>query len=157
MLAEALPLLRRLCRGERVGRAAEQYDGWIASGEPQQRRFARRGPQRDTLVVAARVVLEARRAPSANAASLAHTILGTCRCSPAPCAKPQSLLAITFSRPTRPANRRRRCAINSGCSTWLIAWLITPGIRILPSGNFTSCHTVHSHSWRGLAASMEKA
>ena len=46
---------------------------------------------------------DARRAPSANAASLAHTMLGYWRWMPAPWAKPQSLLAITFSRPTSSA------------------------------------------------------
>ena len=35
----------------------------------------------------------------------------------------------------------------------LVAWLITPGISVLPGGSFTFSHTRHSCSWRGLAAS----
>ena len=47
--------------------------------------------------------------------------------------------------------------MSSGCSTTLVPWLTTPGTRILPGGSFTSCHTFHSCSWRGLAASMRYA
>jgi len=44
--------------------------------------------------------------------------------------------------------------LESGCSTTLVAWLMTPGISTLPSGSFTSCQTFHSCSWRGLAPSI---
>ena len=72
-----------------------------------------------------------------------------------PCAKPQSVMAMTFSRPTTEAKFLIRSATSSGCSTTLVEWLMTPGIRILPSGSFTSRQTCHSCSWRGLAASIE--
>ena len=39
--------------------------------------------------------------------------------------KPQSAPAITFSRPTSLAKRRSRSAISSGCSTILLAWVMT--------------------------------
>ena len=48
-----------------------------------------------------------------------------------------------------------RSATSSGCSTTFVAWLTTPGIRIFPSGSFTSRHTFHSCSWRALPASTE--
>ena len=54
---------------------------------------------------------------------------------------PQSALAITFSRPTSLAKRMRRSAISSGCSTMLLAWVMTPGQRTLPSGSFTVSNT----------------
>ena len=41
----------------------------------------------------------------------------------------------------------------AGCSTMLVAWLMTPGTSTLPAGSLTSRHTTHSCSWRGLAAS----
>ena len=37
----------------------------------------------------------------------------------------------------------------------LLAWVITPGISILPSGSLSVSHTWYSCSWRGLAASNE--
>ena len=52
------------------------------------------------------------------------------------------------------AMRTRRSATSSGCSTMLVAWLITPGTSVLPRGSFTFSHTRHSCSWRGLAPSM---
>src|SRR4029450_1868769 len=94
----------------------------------------------------------ASRAPSARAWNLAQTISGWRRPP-----SPQSVHAITFSRRTRLAYRTRRSATSSGCSTRLVAWAMTPGIRILPSGSCTSCHTFHSCSWHTLAASIEKA
>src|SRR5580693_9580078 len=48
----------------------------------------------------------ARRAPSASASNLAHTIVGWISGAYVACEeKPQSALATTFSRPTRSANR----------------------------------------------------
>ena len=44
--------------------------------------------------------------------------------------------AMTFSRPTKLVKRRMRSATSSGCSTTLVAWLTTPGMRILPCGKF---------------------
>ncbi len=40
--------------------------------------------------------------------------------------RPQSVPAITFSRPTRLAKARMRSATSSGCSTTSVAWLTTP-------------------------------
>ncbi len=89
------------------------------------------------------------------------------RLPPAPSAWPtQSADALaTPARSPCPRSRFRgppdrhkaamRSATSSGCSTTLLAWLTTPGIRILPSGSFTSFQTFHSCSWRGLAASTE--
>ena len=68
--------------------------------------------------------------------------------------RPQSVPAMTFSRPTifpsAPAGRRWlrmfddiRCMADHA------------GHQHLGSGNFTSSQTRHSCSWRGLAASME--
>jgi hypothetical protein len=51
-------------------------------------------------------------APSESARSFAHAI---CGCTRPP--RPQSVLAITFSRPTRLAKARMRSATRSGCST----------------------------------------
>ena len=64
---------------------------------------------------------------------------------------------MMFSRPTHDANRVRRSAMSSGGSTTLVPWLTTPGTSTLPGGSFTSCHTFHSCSWRGLAASIRYA
>ena len=60
----------------------------------------------------------AMRAPSASDSSLAKAIDGCWRTVPEPWAKPQSLLAMTFSGPTRSAYCSMRWAISSGCSTW---------------------------------------
>ncbi len=65
---------------------------------------------------------DASRAPSASAASFAQT-RSSCRREPSP----QSVPATTFSRPTASAKFLIRCAISSGCSTRLVAWLTTPG------------------------------
>src|SRR4029453_15743233 len=88
----------------------------------------------------------AMRAPSAIASSFAHMIDGCHRRLISSCAKPQSVPAIRFSRPTHEANRVRRSAMSSGCSTTFVPWLTTPGTRIFPGGSFTSCHTFHSCS-----------
>ena len=70
-------------------------------------------------------------APSARAASLAHWISGWTRRTKAPWAKPQSVPASTFSRPTF-ASRTSRWATSSGCSTTFVWWLTTPGISFFP-------------------------
>jgi hypothetical protein len=85
-------------------------------------------------------------APSAIASSFAHMIVGCTRRFSSSCANPQSVPAITFSRPTAPANRISRSATSSGCSTTFVLWLTTPGTRILPGGSATSVHTRHSCS-----------
>ena len=78
----------------------------------------------------------ARRAPSARAANFSHATLSCVSLKrTADAANPQSAPAMTFSRPTRLANRWIRSAISSGCSTRLVVWLMTPGMRILPSGS----------------------
>src|SRR5262245_33082105 len=95
----------------------------------------------------------ASRAPSASDLSFAHVMVGCTRCANGLCAKPQSVPPMRFSRPTIRASRTRRCATNSGCSTMLVAWLMTPGISTLPGGSLAFCQTTHSCSWRGFAAS----
>src|SRR5262249_79767 len=92
-------------------------------------------------------------APSTSEASFAHMMVGWTRCANGLWAKPQSVPPMTFSRPTISARRTMRCATSSGCSTILVAWLMTPGISTLPGGSFTDRQTTHSCSWRGLAAS----
>src|SRR5690349_20655679 len=76
--------------------------------------------------------LEAREAPSERARSFAQAIWGWHR-SPSP----QSVEAMTFSRPTFRANRSTRLATSSGCSTSTVEWVTHPGARILPAGSFT--------------------
>ena len=66
---------------------------------------------------------------------------------------PQSVPAMTRSRPTIRANRSIRSATSSGCSMMFVQVSIVPGMRTLSSGIFVSAHTRHSCSWRGLAAS----
>src|SRR5215831_12408146 len=62
--------------------------------------------------------LVARRAPSASAANLSQATLGWVSLNrTAEAANPQSAPAITFSRPTRLANRTMRSAMSAGCST----------------------------------------
>ena len=97
----------------------------------------------------------ASRAPSTSAPNLAHMISGWTRVRPADVPKPQSVPAMTFSRPTSRAYCSIRWATSSGCSTKLVAESITPGIRTLPGGRVTSSQTCHSWAWRGLAASIE--
>jgi len=89
-------------------------------------------------------------APWTSACSLAQAICGWIRPP-----RPQSVDAMTRSRPTRSAKRTIRSATNSGCSTTLVAWLTTPGRISLSSGSLTCCHTFHSCSWRTLPASNE--
>jgi hypothetical protein len=36
-----------------------------------------------------------------------------------------------------------------------VQWPTTPGIKVAPSGNFTSSKTRHSCSWQGFEASIE--
>src|SRR5262249_24088943 len=60
----------------------------------------------------------ARAAPSTSASSLAQAICGWTRPP-----RPQSVDAITRSRPTRFAKRTIRSATSSGCSTTFVAWL----------------------------------
>jgi hypothetical protein len=62
--------------------------------------------------------------------------------------------AMTFSRPTSLASRTIRSFTNSGCSTTLVAWLMTPGMSTEPFGSLTSFQTCHSCSWRGFAPSI---
>ena len=76
----------------------------------------------------------ASRAPSASASSFAHWIVGWTRRTKAPCANPQSVPPITFSRPTSFASRTSRSATSSGCSTTFVWWVTTPGTRTFPSG-----------------------
>jgi hypothetical protein len=49
-----------------------------------------------------------------------------------------------FSRPTSGAILTIRSQTSSGCSTTLVAWLITPGISTLPGGSLTSRLKSHS-------------
>ena len=60
---------------------------------------------------------EASRAPSARALNFAHITVGWTLGRPADVPKPQSVPAMTFSRPTRLAYCTIRCATTSGCST----------------------------------------
>jgi hypothetical protein len=76
-------------------------------------------------------------------------------CRPGRRRAPQPVLPITFSRSTGRARRSIRSATSSGCSTILVAWLIKPGSRDLPSGSVTVSQRPHSCSWRGSANSSE--
>src|ERR1700761_248743 len=96
-------------------------------------------------------------APATRASNWAKTISGAVRLMRDVWAKPQSAPPMMFSGPRSFANRSRRWATSLGCSTVVMWWLMTPGMRILPSGSFVCSHTSHSHSCRGLAASMEYA
>src|SRR5262249_25139553 len=89
-------------------------------------------------------------APCASASSLAQAMSGWIRPP-----SPQSVEAMTRSRPTSFAKRRMRSATSSGCSTTLVAWLTTPGKISLPSGSLMFSQTRHSCSWRTLPASNE--
>jgi len=94
-------------------------------------------------------------APATSASSFAHWMLGCTRRTNGPWAKPQSVLATMFSRPTSRARRVPASATSSGCSTTLVSWLIMPGCSSRPSGSRTSSHARHSCSWRGFACSIE--
>lgn len=87
---------------------------------------------------------DAIRAPATRDSNLGQTMLGRSSLLPANVAKPQSLPAIMFSRPTARAKRSIRCATSSGCSTSTVVCEITPEISSIPSGSFTVCHTCHS-------------
>src|SRR5277367_2021317 len=63
---------------------------------------------------------EASFAPSDIARNLAQVIDGTTRENPAKVANPQSVPAITFSRPTTFARLRIRIATTPGCSIKLV-------------------------------------
>jgi hypothetical protein len=92
-----------------------------------------------------------------NERRAAHMMVSARGDETAPCAKPQPVDAMTFSRPTSLARRTTRSATSSGCSTTLVAWLMTPGMSNVSFGNFTLSHTRHSCSWRGLAPSITNA
>ena len=101
---------------------------------------------------------DASRAPSAIDRSLCQTIDGsTTGFSVAAVPNPQSLPAMTFSRPTSPAYRPIRWATSSGCSMKLVVESITPGMIALSYGNLTSSKTTHSCSCRGFAPSKDMA
>src|SRR5262249_8019600 len=71
--------------------------------------YAGDGPPKSSFV--------ASRVPSASASSFAHWIEGCTRWKKTPCANPQSVPPMTFSRPTRFARRMTRSATSCGCST----------------------------------------
>ena len=66
--------------------------------------------------------------PSTSASSLAQAICGWMRPP-----RPQSVAAMTFSRPAASAKRSMRSATSCGCSTTLVAWLTMPGTSTRPS------------------------
>src|SRR5215468_8020102 len=96
-------------------------------------------------------------APATREPNFAHATSGCVRLIVDAWAKPQSAPPMTFSGPTIPAKRSSRWATSRGCSTVVVWWVMTPGMRILPSGSFVRSHTSHSHSCREFAASMEYA
>src|SRR5262249_19568024 len=71
----------------------------------------------------------------------AHMICGCTRAKYVTCANPQSVLAMTFSRPTSRASRTMRSATSSGCSTMLVGWLITPGMSTVSLGSLRCSHS----------------
>src|SRR5262249_15550093 len=85
--------------------------------------------------------LLASRAPSTSAPSLAHMICGCTRAKYVNCANPPSVLAVAFFRPTSRASRTMRSATSSGCSTMLVAWLITPGMSTVSLGSLRCSHS----------------
>jgi len=76
----------------------------------------------------------------------------------APVERPLRKAAVRSGDDVLPADeirsRTMRSETNSGCSTMLVAWLITPGTSMRPAGSLASRHTFHSCSWRGLAPSI---
>ena len=88
---------------------------------------------------------------------LAQVMSGSTVSKPAKVAKPQSVPAMTCSRPTADALRSRWCATSSGCSIKLVVESSTPGMMALPCGNLISSNTFHSCSWRRLAPSKGTA
>src|SRR5262249_33680077 len=132
---------------------AYRVQGWCGISSKLAFRIIGPATQRVHAASAQNSRFDAIRAPSTSARSFAQATSG-CTSSPAPeVPKPQSVPAMTRSRPTTPANRMMRCATNSGCSTRCTQCDTTPGTTILSSGNLMSCQTAHSCSWRGLAAS----
>src|SRR5262249_11466266 len=77
------------------------------------------------------------------ACSFAHIMVGGPRLVKAPWANPQSLPAMTFSRPTSLAYCTMRCATSSGGSTRLVVWATTPGMSILPQGHSVFVEALH--------------
>src|SRR6185312_896821 len=106
---------------------------------------------------AALACFEAIAAPSTSASNFAQTILSWISSLPAKLAKPQSVPAMTRSRPKASIQRPSRCAMSSGCSTITFDCVIMPGIMRTSSGSLASRQAAHSCSWRGLAASNENA
>src|SRR5262249_56340682 len=80
------------CLGARP-RAADFLEPRLAAGRGARLAARRFAPFRQSSLLA-------RRAPSTSASSFAHMICGFTRAKYVTCAKPQSVLAITFSRPT---------------------------------------------------------
>jgi hypothetical protein len=68
---------------------------------------------------------------SARASNSAQTIFGWSSRPPSP----QSVPAMTLSRPTRLAYLTRRSATSSGCSMKSVAWPTIPGMRTFPLGS----------------------
>ena len=71
--------------------------------------------------------------------------------------KPQSVPAITFSRPTILASRTMRSATSSGCSTKLVVVSISPGMRSIDVGSGYCLNSLNSCACRGFAISSESA
>ena len=90
----------------------------------------------DLLIARPHSSSDASRAPSTSDSSFAHITCGCTRWMCSICAKPQSVPAMTFSRPTIFASRTMRSATRRGCSTVVVWWVMTPGIRIFPGGSF---------------------
>jgi hypothetical protein len=67
--------------------------------------------------------------------------------------KPQSGVAITFSRPTISAYCMSRSATNSGCSTKLVLSSTTPGISTLGPARLARTH--QSRGWAPRLESMQ--
>src|SRR5262249_58372746 len=79
-------------------RAADFVEPRLAAGRGARLAARRFAPFRHSSLLA-------RRAPSTSASSFAHMICGCTRAKYVTCAKPQSVLAITFSLPTSRARR----------------------------------------------------
>ena len=84
---------------------------------------------------------DAMSAPARHDCSFAHTTSSVTHSQPANVPKPQSELAMTRSRsPTAATAVSMRCATTSGCSTKLLFGSITPGSKIMWSGNLFRCN-----------------
>ena len=86
-------------------------------------------------------------APSLMAASFFQTSVGKTRGREATVENPQSVPAITRSRPTMFANRMSLSATSSGCSIQLEFVSSTPGIRIFSSGISVALSANTCASW----------